>query len=462
MRLSIYGKLIVSFVLVASTTAALVALFVRLTSTDRLTQLIVDQRRSSMQQLVAGYYDAHGSWDGVSGDWQQFQLQSLTTFLAAAQPYPEGGFDPSGRQPPSFFALADAQGVVIVPASPQYPAGEQLAADQLAAGTPILVERQRVGTLLTAAGQPQLSSAESLFLRRTNQALGLANLVALFVALTLGIFLARTITRPLQALTTAAQNIAQGRLAQQVRVDSDDEIGHLADAFNRMSAEVTHVNSLRQRMTADIAHDLRTPLTVIGGYVESMRDGILQPTPARLSLIYAEIERLQNLVGDLRMLSQAEAGELRLNTQWIKPRALLGRAAALFRHQAEQQDVAIWVEAGDALPEILVDEARMIQVLGNLLSNALRYTPAGGQITLRAESLNGKIEITVQDTGTGIPAEELPNIFDRFYRVDRSRNVQGGETGLGLAIVKALVESHGGHVSAESILGNGTAIRITL
>jgi signal transduction histidine kinase len=305
---------------------------------------------------------------------------------------------------------------------------------------------------------PGFNPQETLFLQRTNQALLFAILGALVVALVMGILLARTLTGPLQALTQAAHSITRGQLEQQVKVRSNDEIGQLASAFNRMSQEVARVNQLRRQMTADIAHDLRTPLTVISGYIESMRDGVFKPTPQRLSLIYSEIERLQNLVGDLRMLSLADAGELSLNPQRIPPKTLLDRAANLFQHKADQQNVVIYVNASDDLPEIYVDEARMMQILGNLISNALRYTPSEGEVTLSAELSGSTVGICVQDTGEGIAAEELPNIFDRFHRTDSSRHSESGESGLGLAIVKALVELHGGSTSAESTPGKGTAI----
>ncbi|HZW04040.1 MAG TPA: HAMP domain-containing sensor histidine kinase, partial [Anaerolineaceae bacterium] len=201
-----------------------------------------------------------------------------------------------------------------------------------------------------------------------------------------------------------------------------------------------------------------TPLTVVAGYLESMRDGVLQPTPERISLIYTEIERLQNLVGDLRMLSQADAGELRLTPQPIQPADLLGRAAELFWHHAERQNVTLAVDAPASLPPLRVDEARMMQVFDNLLSNAMRYTPAGGSITLAARAGDGGVEIQVRDTGAGIPPEELPHIFDRFHRVDKSRHTESGESGLGLAIVKTLVEAQSGRVWAESSPGQGTTV----
>jgi signal transduction histidine kinase len=487
MRTSLYAKLALSFMLVAFTTAALVALFIRLTSADRLIQLLIDQQRSSLETSLAEYYQANGGWSQVSEHWGQIQRQAQPTLQAQAGARPStGGLSVTGQQTqagtggglvaggaqaaasgpelhgrPSQFGLADARGLVLVAAGRTYPVGTQLSEDVLKNEAAIKVGGVQVGTILTAAQQPGFNPAESLFLQRTNQALIMAMLGALVVALLLGIALASTITRPLRALTDAARGIGRGQLGQQVTVRSSDEIGQLASAFNRMSEEVATANRLRRRMTADIAHDLRTPLTVIAGYVESMRDGVLQPTPARLTLIYTEIERLQNLVGDLRMLSQADAGELPLNLQRIAPRSLLNRAATLFRHQAEQQVVTLQVATAPDLPDILVDEARMIQVLGNLLCNSLRYTAPGGRIELSAVPVNGRIQLTVRDNGSGIAPEELPFIFDRFYRADRART-DTGESGLGLAIVKALVESQAGSVSVRSTLGDGTEIRLDL
>lgn len=458
---SLYWKLTLAFMLVAFTTAALVALFIRLTSANRLMQLVIEQQRSSLQQTLQSYYASQGSWDGVAQNWSQIQSLLLPTPASPPPDHPpQDNRPPDGQDRKNFLGLADVQGVVIVSVNPNYPAGSSLPAALLQAGTPVNVDGQQVGTILTANEPPGFNPQEAQFLQRTNEALIFAMLGALLVALAIGILLARTLTHPLRALTLAAQSITQGQLEQEVKVGANDEIGQLATAFNRMSQEVARVNQLRRQMTADIAHDLRTPLTVISGYVESMRDGDLKPTPERFALIYSEIERLQNLVGDLRMLSMADAGELSLNPQSLTPKNLLERAAALFRHQAEGQQVSIQVEASDDLPSIHVDEARMIQVLGNLISNALRYSISGGTITLAAQSSGDEVEIRVEDTGAGIPEEELPFIFNRFHRGDRSRHTETGETGLGLAIVKALVEAHGGGVSAESKPGEGTVIRL--
>jgi len=313
---------------------------------------------------------------------------------------------------------------------------------------------------LTARHISRFSPEEALFLERTNQALLISIFTGLLVAVVIGTVLARKLTLPLRDLTKASEKIAKGQLEQEVKVTSKDEIGQLAEAFNQMSREVARVNALRRQMTADIAHDLRTPLTVIAGYIESMQDGVLQPTPERFEMIYKEIARLQNLVGDLRMLSQADAGELSLQPQEIQPKNLLDQAAALFQHHAERHSVNLRVDAADDLPTIYVDEARMMQVLDNLITNALRYTPENGQIVLGGRLVNGKVELSVEDNGCGIAAKDLPLIFDRFHRADKSRHTDEGESGLGLAIVKALVESQGGTVWAESEVGKGSVFKM--
>ncbi len=472
MRTSLLGKLILAFVLVALVSAAVVMVFIRLTNEQRLGSMILNQARSDLAEGLAAYYQESGSWEGVGGYWQQLRANPGLPAPAEQMPgqAPPGGEEDAlmivtGEPPRSFerrnmIALADEQGRIIVAAEPDYRLGQVAAQSQLNQGTPVKVDGRRVGTLLSVNLRPRFSPEEALFIRRTNQALLVGALGAVLIAILISLLLARTLTRPLQALTEAAQRIAGGDLEQRVEVRGQDEIGRLAGAFNRMSAEVARANRRRRQMTADIAHDLRTPLTVIGGYVESMQEGVLKPTPERLGLIYAEIERLEALVDDLRVLSEADAGELPMHPQPLPPLHILQKAAASFQHRAEQQGVALRVAAEAHLPLIHADETRMLQVYANLIDNALRYTPSGGQITLSARRAGEWVRLGVTDTGEGIPAEELERIFDRFYRVDPSR--EGKESGLGLAIVRVLVEAHGGRVHAESQPGAGTEMVIEL
>lgn len=215
-------------------------------------------------------------------------------------------------------------------------------------------------------------------------------------------------------------------------------------------------------MTADIAHDLRTPLMVISGYLEALRDGTFEATPERFEAMNREALLLKRLVEDLRTLSLADAGELKLVYQPVQPRELLEQVRESFEPIADDQAVAIKVQADEQLPELQIDRERIIQVLANLVSNALHYTPAGGSVTLIARNQPGGVQLAVRDTGSGIPEDKLPNVFERFYRVEESRTENQGESGLGLAIAKSIVEAHHGTIAAESRVGEGTSIMITL
>ncbi|HAD07694.1 MAG TPA: hypothetical protein DCE76_11115 [Anaerolineaceae bacterium] len=461
MKRSLYWKLSLAILLAAFTTAGLFAIFIRITSADRLMQFVIDQQRTKLVQALSEYYQTQGSWKDIRQNWGEVERQTLPEEWQ--HPIGEGEnrdpLPPQVRERRGLFSLADASGYVLVSGAPEYPQDFQLDVQRLKEeGTPITVDGQTVGVLLSPQRLINFRPEEARFLSRVNQALVIGGAGALLIALIVGVFLARTLTRPIKDLTLAATRMAQGELEQQVEVRSRDEIGQLAQAFNLMSQQIARANQLRRQMTADIAHDLRTPLTVIGGYIESMRDGVLKPTPQRLDLIYQEIERLQKMVNDLRMLSQADAGELNLHPQPVQPLALLERTAQLFQHHASQVGITLNVDAKDHIASILVDEDRMMQVLDNLISNALRYTPSGGKVTLRARMDGKTVLLQVADTGSGIPAEELPHIFERFHRVDPSRYSESGGSGLGLAIVRALVEAQGGKVSAESELGKGTTI----
>lgn len=270
----------------------------------------------------------------------------------------------------------------------------------------------------------------------------------MLVALGFGLLLARSLTRPVRDLTAAARDMAQGQLEQRVSVRSGDELGELTQAFNQMSGDLARAIRSRKQMTADIAHDLRNPLTVLSGYLESLQDGKLKPTPERFAVMQAEVNHLQRLVEDLRILSLADAGELKLHLEPTSIPELLNRVAYSYRHQAEQSQIELQVEAEPNLPEVNLDPARMEQVLGNLVSNALRYTPQDGKIRLTANQLNGSLTVSVEDNGSGIPADILPHIFERSFRGDESRS--GNESGLGLAIAKSIMELHGGKIWVES------------
>ncbi len=458
MSRSITVRLILSFLLVGITVVALASGITYWLTVREFRQFTYDQARDRFVADMTFYYQTHGSWDGVLSYYEQ--RSRIPSPLDPGPGLPPGDGGPGGHVRLS-FALADQNGSVLIPAGSMLTGGT-ISKATLEQGTAVTVDNQRVGTVVLAGSMPALGALEQSYLNSSNLALLYAALGASAVALALGIILARALTQPIRALTTAIRAMARGDLKQNVQVRTKDELGELAAAFNQMSADLDRLLLARRQMTADIAHDLRNPLTVIGGYVESMQEGVLKPTPERLDAMQAEVQHLQKLVEDLRTLSQADAGELSLNREAVSVPALLERAAQSYRPLAEKQGVALRIEAQHGLPEIQADPERMVRVLGNLLSNSLRYTSQGGEIRLKAcTGQAGCLLISVADNGKGIPADSLPYIFDRLYRVDAARS-RGDESGLGLAIARGIVEAHGGSISAESVPGAGTTITIKL
>jgi signal transduction histidine kinase len=358
--------------------------------------------------------------------------------------------------------LVDKDGRLVFGEGPY--AGEVYPAPDRGEGRiPIEVDNVIVGWLVidSPIRSAQPGSPEADFIKRVSQAVIFSALGATVLALLLGVLLARTLTRPLRELTEATQVVAQGELGHQVTVHTDDELGALAASFNQMSAGLAQASDQRRQMTADIAHELRTPLSVLLGYTEALQDEKLKGSVETFKVMHGEARQLSHLVDDLRTLALADAGELPLTFQEVDPHALLERTAAAYRAQAQEKMIELRVASSGSLPTIEGDPERLIQVLGNLVTNALRHTPAGGEILLSAEARPGSVRLQIRDTGTGIKPEDLPFIFQRFYRGDESR-MQNGESGLGLAIAKSIVEIHGGTITVESEPGAGAAFSISL
>ncbi len=467
MTRSLALRLVLAFLLVGITGAALAALFARCATVRDFDQLVLEQVQTSFLADATAYYQANGSWEGALESFADPGLLSPALPGSASGPVQpqvplEDGTAGNTLRRSYVFALSDLDGRVVLPAGP-YRLGDRVPDEVLASGVEVEVDGQVVGVALITGEAPQLSPQEHQYLERTNRSSLYAALAATLVALVLGVILARTLTRPVRELTAATQALAQGDLKQRVPVRSSDELGELAASFNQMSADLARAVELRRGMTADIAHDLRTPLTVMVGYLEALRDGVLQPSPERFETLHQEAQHLRRLVEDLRTLSLADAGELTLNRELTAPRMVLEQTAAAYRHQAERQGIGLKVNVAPDLPEIFVDLDRLAQVLGNLVSNALRYTPDGGRIVLSAQTQADGVLLTVQDSGVGISAEELPRVFGRLYRGDETRQEQDGQSGLGLAIAKSLVEAHGGQITAESDgIGRGSTFSIHL
>ena len=286
-----------------------------------------------------------------------------------------------------------------------------------------------------------------------------AVLAVLAVVLVLTVAGSQRILRPVAELTVAARRMQAGNLDERVGSVGDDEIGRLAHAFNSMAASLAESERERRTLTNDIAHELRTPLSNIRGYLEAIQDGVMEPTPEVVGSVHEEALLLQQLVDDLQTLSLAESGHLRLTLESLDLAALSRQVVTAHQAQAEAAGVRL-LASGDAASLRPLDGSRMRQVLGNLISNALRHTPAGGTITVTVRPEGAGLCLSVSDTGEGIAAEHLPHLFDRFYRADPSRARATGGSGLGLAIVQKLAQAQGGTASVESMLGEGTTVSV--
>jgi signal transduction histidine kinase len=295
-----------------------------------------------------------------------------------------------------------------------------------------------------------------------NRSLLLGGSVAIAIALLLTFVLSRRMTSPIGALAKAARRLGRGDLSQRVQLQGEGEVAALAQAFNSMAADLEHVEQLRRNMVADVAHELRTPLSNIQGYLEAIRDRVIKLDAATIRSLSEEAALLSRLVNELQELSLAEAGELKLVYQAEDITKLVKQAVTPWQPKVTAKEISLSLDLPDNLPPVNIDWQRVNQVLHNLLENAVAYTRKGGTVNVAAITQGDWVEVSVSDTGEGIPAEDLPHIFERFYRVDKSRARATGGSGLGLTIAKRLVESHGGKITVQSKLGKGSRFSFTL
>lgn len=285
--------------------------------------------------------------------------------------------------------------------------------------------------------------------------------VVLLLTVGVSVVVAMLLIRPLRALTAAARRMRRGETGARVVVRSRGEIGELARAFNDMAEHRERMEEQRKAMVSDVSHELRNPLGTIRSYLEGAQDGVVELDHGRLSALVGETLVLQHLIDDLQDLALVDAGKLRLHPEPVDVAELLDQVATSHRSRAQEAGIVL-VAAVDGSPVVTADPVRLRQVLTNLVTNALRYTPRGGTVRLSAKRLDRQVQIEVGDTGVGIDPADLPHVFDRFWRADRSRNRETGGSGLGLAIVHGLVQAHGGTVTVSSVPGTGTMFTIRL
>jgi signal transduction histidine kinase len=441
---SITLKLILSFVAVSLASILLLVLSARYSTGREFRQFTTFSDRSSLMSALEEYYRTQGSWDGVDG---------AELFGRVPTAPPQERHDP--------LTVTDQDGKVIRAGS-GHQLGDLIPANELEQGVPIQVDGKLVGYLIFAPPPFSADSPEGNFLNRITQLLIYSALAAMAVSLSLGVLISRNLTRPIRELTAATGAIAKGDLSRQVPIRSRDEMGNLAESFNKMSAELAGSLHLRRQMTADIAHELRTPLSLILGHAEAVHDGVLPPSTENFEIVREEALRLDRLVDDLRTLSLADAGELSFAPQPVSPQRMLQEVAASYQYRVGQKDIALDLRIEAGLPEVRLDPGRMTQVLTNILDNALRHSPEGSRIILSAREAGGGVKISIEDDGPGVSPEVLARIFDRFYRPDASRTREDGGSGLGLAIAKSIVEMHHGRIEASPASGQGLIVSIFL
>ena len=462
---SIRTRWTLALVAVCVVEAVLVAVAVRVSTARAFERFVIEEALVRFVDQVAAQADTRAAGVGT-------RPPRRPGGSAQGPPPPDReARGPAGRLPPPSdlargvpFGLADADGRVLRPFD-DHVTGDTLLPDVLASGRPVETDGRRIGTAFVpedAAAHLDpfpTSSPEARFVASSTAALWWALAGALAAAVALASWLSGRTVRPLRDLTAAARRIADGDLRQSVAATTDDEVGTLAAAFNAMSDRLDTATALRRRMTADISHDLRTPLTAVLGTLEAIQTGALPATPERLGTVYAEAQRLGRLIDDLHTLALADADELSVHVGPVDVAAALRHVARGVEAEATAVGIALTVEA-EATPLAAADADRLAQILGNLVSNALRFTPVGGTITLGTRAETEGVALSVTDTGTGIPPDVLPVVFERSVRADAARSGEGA--GLGLSIVRSLAEAMGGTAAATSPPGEGATVTVTL
>lgn len=308
----------------------------------------------------------------------------------------------------------------------------------------------------------QLIPAQIDFMQSVNYGLLLAMGVAGLSAVVLTFILSRRIVQPVAQLTQAARMLESGDLDQRVRTSARGEIGELAHAFNAMAESLNKNETLRRNMVSDVAHELRTPLTNIRGYLEAIQDGVVDADTETIDMIYEEAINLNNIIQDLQELALAEAGQLRYSRDRVEVEDVIAQTVSMLKPSAQAKQIQLQIDLPYKLPAVYADEHRVSQIMRNLVSNAVKFTPDRGTITVSGASRMTDVEIRVNDTGHGISSEHIPLLFERFYRAEPSRNRATGGAGLGLAITRQLVEAMGGRIMVESEVGYGTTFSFTL
>ena len=441
---SIRWRLLLSFVLVIAVALGATALFasrVASSEMERFQDRAETQQSERLQTVLAKQYAESRGWNGVQDTLEQVSqiyFERVVIINTRGQVVADSRRTMIGR----FMRVPVESERTLTVSSPE---GEP--------GTMHINPKPLPGESAAPQSESSIPSINSFLIW--------GGILAGIAAVLLTFLLSRRILAPVESLSKAAGALSRGDFSSRVSVRGKDEVSELARTFNAMADEMARTEEIRRNLVADVAHELRTPLSNIRGYLEAVRDGVALPDPVILGSMHEEVLLLTRLIEDLQELTLAESGQLTLHAQPCDLADLVRKAVASIQPQAEAKGITVDIESNDDVP-VQADPERIGQVLRNLLTNAANYTPTGGQIHVRTRRAGDELEVSVADTGAGIPQEELPHVFERFHRVDKSRSRATGGVGLGLTITRRLVEAHGGKITVESRQGAGTTFTFTL
>ena len=432
-------RLLMAFILVILVAIGMGSIFISITIGGEIRQYeeYIDQiRLGRTERLLSRYYFDFGTWEGIQPLIEQMgSLYERRVLITDS----------------SDIVIADSQNELIgehyksdspsIPMAPRPGGGSQ-------------------GMLYILRNESE--SASATLIKALNRFLLLGGVLALIVAVIVTFIISRLVLKPVQALTVAARRLGDGDFSHRVKVEGKGEMADLAGTFNSMAESLERGEMLRRNMVSDVAHELRTPISNIRGQLEAVSDGLLKPDARTFDSIHEESLLLSRLIDDLQELTLAEAGKLSLFRQPEDVLQLIRKVVAAVNAKAAANDITLTVELPEQLPLCDIDSQRIGQVLRNLLENAITHTSTDGTVTVTAKQIKEYVEIEVVDTGEGIPAEHLPNVFERFYRADKSRTRTTGGSGLGLTIAKRLAEAHGGEIGVQSEAGKGSRFYFTI
>lgn len=439
-------KLSLALVLLSAVALGTVGVVSNVSTHREFVRFVREQGREELARRAGQYAERHG---GLAG-FRPFKGRPLPALAT-------GDTDDASYEGP--YVVLDVDGRTLTAAA-GIPIGARLTGARAASAAPVRAGGRLVGHVALSGFAPRLDPRSADFLARTTDTIRWTMLGTALAAVLTGWLLSRALLEPLRELRRGLDAVRRGREPAPPERVPRDEFGEALVAFHEMHASVAQHQRARRQLTANIAHDLNTPLNVISGTLEGLLDGTFPPTRERLGQLHAVTRHLAALVGDLRFLSLADAGELHLDLAPDDLAGVVRDAASGFAELAARGGVRLRVDAPAGGTNARFDTRRVTQVLQNLLGNALRFTPSGGEVAVEVRSRGAAWEVRVRDTGSGIPEEHLPHVFERLYRADEARGGEG--SGLGLAICRSIVGAHGGRIGVESAPGRGTTVTFTL